>query len=1049
MSTLIQWGSEFLVNTTTERVQIEPTITALPTGGFAAAWTDLSETNGDTSDYAIRAQIFNADGSRRGAEFLVNTTTFDGQLDPDIAALSDGSFVVTWTDESQTGSDTSSFAVRAQVYNSDGSKRGSEFLVNTTTTESQDQPSITALSDARFVVTWMDTSETGGDTSSFAIRAQIFNADGSKSGSEFLVNTTTTLAQTNPDITALSGGRFVVTWTDGSGTDGDTSGTAIRAQIFNADGSKSGSEFLVNTITTGPQYGPAITELTNGRFVVTWTDQSLTGGDTSSFSVRGQVFNADGSKYGSEFPVNTTTDDMQFAPVISGLPDGRFVVTWSDLSGTNGDASNSALRGQLFNANGSKNGNEFLIASAPAGSETQTSITALPDGRFTITWVDQSQTGSDTSGTAIHGQIFDSRTTGVRLTGTGGDDDYIGSRFDDTFRGGLGDDSLRGEGGSDLLQGGAGNDSLDGGAGYDELHGGAGTDEISGGDNNDELYGNGGADILEGDAGNDELSGGGGIDELDGGSGDDGLDGGAGNDIIRGGLGNDEMNGDDGSDIYVFAPGDGQDTISGLDADDRLDLSAYGFTSVAQAFSAYDPDGGWFSLPNNSGIQIEDGELRPDQIIIGKNDTPDEPPKISIGANFEGANLLTAGGVPPDSNGAVGPDYFVELVNFSYSVYTKFGDPVERSSLADFWSAAGLSPDNSGYDPRILYDTGSDRWFAAASAGDEFLLAVSETDDPTDGWRAVSIDAVPPGSDKFLDFTGLGLNRDGVYLEASNDWYIVAIPKEDLLQPVPSVENATLFTSEEDPVREGLPGFVAQPVVAPDLYGSEPFISAANWSVGEIRISSVDWTDSGPVLNTGRGSVMVEPMTYPAPAQQLETDALIDTLDLRFTGSAVYQDDKIFEVQTVSVDEDDVLRWYAISDPLTEPSLFATGDISIPGLDIFYGSIAVNPLGQVVIGFSGSGPEQYVGSYAVAGVLTDDSIQFGDPILLKAGSAPYTGFRWGDYSATTFDPEDPSHFWTIQELALSNDVWTTQITELVLSQDGLDDHYAPGYEVWL
>jgi hypothetical protein len=81
----------------------------------------------------------------------------------------------------------------------------------------------------------------------------------------------------------------------------------VRGQIFNADGGKAGGEFLVNTTTTGDQYGSAVTALGDGRFVVTWTDDSATGGDTSGGAVRGQIFNADGGKAGGEFLVNTTT----------------------------------------------------------------------------------------------------------------------------------------------------------------------------------------------------------------------------------------------------------------------------------------------------------------------------------------------------------------------------------------------------------------------------------------------------------------------------------------------------------------------------------------------------------------------------------------------------------------------------------------------------------------------------------------------------------------------------------------------------------------------
>ncbi len=104
---------------------------------------------------------------------------------------------------------------------------------------------MTALADGRFVVSWTDASLGTGDTSGAAIRARIFNADGTQSVPEFVVNATTVNNQTESSVTALADGRFVVSWSDQSVSTGDTSGNAIRARIFNADGTQSVPEFLV------------------------------------------------------------------------------------------------------------------------------------------------------------------------------------------------------------------------------------------------------------------------------------------------------------------------------------------------------------------------------------------------------------------------------------------------------------------------------------------------------------------------------------------------------------------------------------------------------------------------------------------------------------------------------------------------------------------------------------------------------------------------------------------------------------------------------------
>jgi hypothetical protein len=85
----------------------------------------------------------------------------------------------------------------------------------------------------------------------------------------------------------------------------------VKAQIFNADGTPVGTEFLVNTTTLSTQENAEIVGLSDGRFVVVWQDYSATGGGHLSYDVRGQVFNADGSKAGDEIFVNTTTAGQQ------------------------------------------------------------------------------------------------------------------------------------------------------------------------------------------------------------------------------------------------------------------------------------------------------------------------------------------------------------------------------------------------------------------------------------------------------------------------------------------------------------------------------------------------------------------------------------------------------------------------------------------------------------------------------------------------------------------------------------------------------------------
>ncbi len=514
MSKLLKSGFEFLINTTVTSSQFGAAVTGLANGRFVVTWGDSSRSPDDPSNSAVRAQLFNADGSRVGGEFLVNTIVSLDQTAPTVTALANGGFVVAWTDFSFSPDDPDPTGVRAQLFDANGQRVGAEFLVNTVVANSQNSPSITGLSDGRFVVAWtLNGSQTGGDTSLSSIRAQIFNANGTASGAEFLVNTTVTDRQEEPAITALANGRFVITWTDNSRSPDDPSFLAIRAQMFNASGTKSGAEFLVNTTVTGFQQNATITALAGGGFVVTWVD--LTGFnplDPDGYDIRAQVFDDNGLAVGGEFLVNTTVADDQDAPAVTSLADGRFVVVWTDDSQTGGDTSLAAIRAQVFNADGTLSGTEFLVNTKVTSLQFDPTITALADGRFVVGWTDASLSPDDPSGSALRAQIFDPRDAPVSLIGSVSAESLVGTIFADALNGAGGNDSLSGAAGDDLIVGGAGNDDLFGGNGDDQVFGGGGDDTLLGG---------AGADNLDGAAGADTLNGGFGVDTMTGGSGRD------------------------------------------------------------------------------------------------------------------------------------------------------------------------------------------------------------------------------------------------------------------------------------------------------------------------------------------------------------------------------------------------------------------------------------------------------------------------------------------------------------------------------------------------
>ena len=321
-------------------------------------------------------------------EFKVNSYTNDKQRIPSVTRLNDGGFVVTWESNLQDGS---GYGIYGQRYNAAGGKVGSEFRINSQTNEEQSNPSVAGLNNGDFVVTWHSEDQDG---SGYGIYGQRYNASGVKVGSEFRVNTYTVNWQRHPSVTGLNDGGFVVTW---HSEDQDGSGYGIYGQRYNASGTKEGGEFRVNTHTVNWQIRPSVAELNDGGFVVTWHSKYQ---DGSIFGIYGQRYNASGVKVGSEFQINTATDDRQIYPSVTGLNDGGFVVTWeSNLQ----DGSGYGAYGQQYDAEGKKVGSEFQVNTYTDDHQGMPSVTGLNDGDFVIAWHSKGQDGSEHG---IYGQIF-------------------------------------------------------------------------------------------------------------------------------------------------------------------------------------------------------------------------------------------------------------------------------------------------------------------------------------------------------------------------------------------------------------------------------------------------------------------------------------------------------------------------------------------------------------------------------------------------------------------------------------------------------------------
>ena len=382
-------GSEFLVNTYTVSAQKRPSVAMDADGDFVVAWQSYGQ---DGSNYGIFAQRYNADGSTAGSEFAVNTVTSNVQNLPAIAMDADGDFVIAWQSDGQDGNGN---GIIAQRYNADGSTVGSDFVVNTHTANSQSNASIAMDADGDFVIAWQSF---GQNTNGYGIYAQRFNADGSTAGSEFKVNTydeSSNLGakllsiplmtyQTRPTIAMDADGDFVIAW-QSSYQDGSNSG--IYAQRYTANGNTAGSEFRVNTNTTGDQTFANIAMDADGDFVVVWNSRYQ---DGSGDGIYAQRYNAAGVAAGGEVLVNTYTTDGQATPNVAMDADGDFVVAWQSYGQ---DAGTYGVYAQRYIADGTAAGVEFSVNSYADGPQYVAKIAMDADGDFVIAWESQSQDG--------------------------------------------------------------------------------------------------------------------------------------------------------------------------------------------------------------------------------------------------------------------------------------------------------------------------------------------------------------------------------------------------------------------------------------------------------------------------------------------------------------------------------------------------------------------------------------------------------------------------------------------------------------------------------
>ena len=455
-------------------------------------------------------------------------------------------------------------------------------------------------------------------------------------------------------------------------------------------------------------------------------------------------------------------------------------------------------------------------------------------------------------------------------------------------------------------------------------------------------------------------------------------------------------------------------------------------------------------------------------------------------ATFEGLNAAEAcnGCIPPDTNGAVGPTQYVQMVNSTFAVYSKDGTrvagPTQINTLFAGLPGTACANNNNG-DPVVIYDRIANRWvltqFAVpgGTVGYHECIAVSQTPDATGAYYLYDFFL---SQSLFQDYPHFGLWPDAYYMSthqfdpANTDAYAgagaFAFERDKMLQGQPAqmvyfnvMNGATAFgghlaANVDGPALPppGTPNYFAEVDTAADM---PPNAALRIWKF------HVDWATPAnstfgangqpnsitPITDFARPNCVAQNFTaecVPQKGDPFQLDPIGDRLMARLVYRNFGDHESLLLTHTVVADANTMQtgpRWYEVRNPGGTPVIYQQSTFGPLGpTDLLYrwmGSIAMDGSGDIAIGYSTSSNADFP-SIAYAGrVPTDTLSTLGQgEAQMFAGSAPQHGElfapsqgRWGDYSGLTVDPADDCTFWYTTEYYATIDeaqgTWHTRI----------------------
>jgi hypothetical protein len=442
-------------------------------------------------------------------------------------------------------------------------------------------------------------------------------------------------------------------------------------------------------------------------------------------------------------------------------------------------------------------------------------------------------------------------------------------------------------------------------------------------------------------------------------------------------------------------------------------------------------------------------------------------PMPSPAQNFAGmseADACTGGtcgaGWPPDPNGDVGPNHYIQAVNDAYAIYNKTGTLLASFTENQLWSGAPASPCNghSQGDPVVLYDWLADRWilthFAFASTSGPFYqcIAASKTSNPVaGGWWLYAVRMDPGGAGQppvgaLNDYGKFGLWHDCLYMGA-NEFNITTNPETYLGVAFASFSRSDLYSGAALTWSLGFLGTATNPFTLIPSHNQGRGVDAAqpgtpNYFVSEsqtafafeVRKFTAGTNCGGggtlsALTNVSQTSYTYTSATMGSVVPQPNTTNKLDNLGDRIMQKVQYR--KIGGAESLWVTHNvgtatgpTAMQWAQIN--VAGGTIVTTPmqqQIYAPDTTLWrwMGSLAVDNQGNMALGYSTSnGTSPNFPSIAYSGRLASDPLNTlpQTEVQLFVGAGSQTNNcggaicdRWGDYTAMSVDPADGCTFW--------------------------------------